>query len=122
MELGHQREFRVAGPELTSCVDVAKGSLPRSNIQDVNKGSCLAEGAGDRRQCQQAHTGAEAESDPVQGHEDHRWDKNPCSRRTNTEEIKTALSFPRPSHNPPGSLPMAVESFLMVTSLKIFLE
>lgn len=77
MELGHQREFRVAGPELTSCVDVAKGSLPRSNIQDVNKGSCLAEGAGDRRQCQQAHTGAEAESDPVQGHEDHRWDKNP---------------------------------------------
>ena len=116
-----QSEFRAVGPELSFWEDEAEGFLPRSDVQEVNKSAYLAESGGGERQCQQGHGGAQAGSGPVQGHEGYRWDENPCSG-TGTERSKAnVLSLPHPSPSP-SSLPMAVNSFLMLMSRRSFLE
>ena len=86
-----QSRFRDTGYELSFCEDQAKGSLPRSNIHEVDKGSWLGEAFEGRRDCQEGYGGAEAGSNPEKRCEEHGWEENPWGKRTNKEWIE---SFP----------------------------
>lgn len=76
---------QITGYELNFCEDQAKGSLPRSNIHEVDKGSWLGEAFDGRRYCQEGYSGAEAGSNPENRCEEHSWEDNPWGKRTKSE-------------------------------------
>lgn len=99
-----------------------KGSLPGSNVHEVDKGPRLAEAAGGQTQDQEGHGDAQAEADPGQEHGEQAGEEHPWREADGEAGRLPAVPPPTPPPGPPASSPTEVKSRLTTRSERTFLE